>query len=181
MESLALEGTLKGHLVQFPYSEQGCAQLDQLAPAIDHHALDSILQLVLCSLNSPPIKSISLQFGEKNVAWYCVRGLTEVQIDDTGVSSLYSIVKGHCVGQEGFALEAMLLLLYHLPVFHPFFPLSEERAYGYSHTCKKYSLRCRKRSIQDVPALQCTPSSTAGSVSLLGGHWPGLVGQAHPI
>jgi len=37
--------------------------------------LHSLLQLVLCSLRRPPIKSISLQFQEKNVKGDCVKGL----------------------------------------------------------------------------------------------------------
>lgn len=31
IESLTLEGTFKGHLVQFSWSDQGQAQLDQVA------------------------------------------------------------------------------------------------------------------------------------------------------
>jgi len=54
---------------------------------------------------------------------YCVKGLTEVQIDDFSGSSLVhccsDIIEGHQVSQAGFALgEAMLVLSYHLPVFH---------------------------------------------------------------
>jgi len=42
---------------------------------IDHHFLDLILQPVLCSLNSPPMKAISFQFGEKDIIGYLVKGL----------------------------------------------------------------------------------------------------------
>ena len=35
LESLELEGTSKGHLVQLPYSEQGHAQLNQVAQGPD--------------------------------------------------------------------------------------------------------------------------------------------------
>ena len=55
---------------------------------------------------------------------YHVKGLTEVQIDDISGSFLvhrcsYTIIKGHWVGQAGFALgEAMLVLPYQLPAFH---------------------------------------------------------------
>ena len=34
------------------------------------------------------IKSISFQFGEKDVMWDLVKGLTEVEIDDISGSSL---------------------------------------------------------------------------------------------
>ena len=52
-----------------------------------------------------------------------VKGLTEVLLDDISGSSLVhccsDIIEGHQVSQAGFALgEAMLVLSYHLPVFH---------------------------------------------------------------
>jgi len=68
-----------------------------------------ILQPVLRSLNSPPIKSISLQFGENDVVGYHVKGLTEVQVDYISGPSLVhwcsdTIMEGYQVGQTGFAL-----------------------------------------------------------------------------
>ena len=44
------------------------------------HSLDLILYPVLHPLNSPLIKSISFQFGEKHVVGYCLKGLTEGQM-----------------------------------------------------------------------------------------------------
>ena len=72
-------------------------------------------------LNSPLIKSISLLLREKDVAGDCVKGPTEVQIDDIRRSPLvhrcsHSIREG-C--QAGLAAgEAMLAVSNHLPVLH---------------------------------------------------------------
>ena len=57
-------------------------------PLTVSHSLDLIVQPILCPLNSPHIKSIFFQFGEKDVVGHLVRGLTEVQIDDISGSSL---------------------------------------------------------------------------------------------
>jgi len=43
---------------------------------------------VLCPSNNPAIISVSFQYGEKDVVGYCVKGLTEVEIDDISGSSL---------------------------------------------------------------------------------------------
>jgi len=54
----------------------------------------------------------------------CVKGLSEVQIDDVSGSSFvhchsYTIIKSGKIGQAGPALgEAMLVLPYHLPLLH---------------------------------------------------------------
>ena len=54
---------------------------------------------------------------------YCVKGLTEVEIDDISGSSLAhrccdALIESHYVGQAGFALgEAMLVLPHQLPDF----------------------------------------------------------------
>jgi len=56
--------------------------------ATDHHPLDLTLQPVLHPSNSPPIKSVSFQFGEKDVVGYHAKGLTEVKIGDISGSSL---------------------------------------------------------------------------------------------
>ncbi|KAK4818851.1 LOW QUALITY PROTEIN: hypothetical protein QYF61_020070 [Mycteria americana] len=50
---------------------------------IDRYPLDVTIQPIPYPLNSPPIKSVSLQFREKDVVGDCVKGFTEVQIDDT--------------------------------------------------------------------------------------------------
>jgi len=77
-----------------------CHQTPSRCGATDHHSLDSILQQVLRPLNILPIKPLFSQIGEKNAVGYCVKGLTEVQIDDISGSSLVhrcgdTIIKGH--------------------------------------------------------------------------------------
>jgi len=51
-----------------------------------------ILQPVLCPFNSPPVKSISFQFGEKDIVGYLIKGLTEVHVDDMSCSSSLWVV-----------------------------------------------------------------------------------------
>jgi len=48
---------------------------------IDYYPLDATFQPIPHPPNSPPIKSISLQFREKDVVGDRVKGLTEVHID----------------------------------------------------------------------------------------------------
>ncbi|KAK4831239.1 LOW QUALITY PROTEIN: hypothetical protein QYF61_016471 [Mycteria americana] len=55
---------------------------------IDCYPLDAPIQPIPYPLNSPPIKSISLQFREKDVVGDQVKGFTEVQIDDIHCFSL---------------------------------------------------------------------------------------------
>ena len=42
IESLELEGTFKGHLVQLPCKEQGAPQLDQIAQSLIQPLLESL-------------------------------------------------------------------------------------------------------------------------------------------
>ena len=56
--------------------------------AIDRCSLDPILYPVHCPFNSPPVKSVSFPFGEKDAVGYCVKGLTEVQVDGISGSLL---------------------------------------------------------------------------------------------
>ncbi|KAK4820330.1 hypothetical protein QYF61_023563 [Mycteria americana] len=56
--------------------------------AVDHCCLDVTIQPIPHPLNSPPIKSLSLQFREKDVVGDRVEGLMEVQIDDIQASSV---------------------------------------------------------------------------------------------
>ncbi|PKU41222.1 hypothetical protein llap_8474 [Limosa lapponica baueri] len=49
----------------------------------NHYPLDVTNQPIPHPLNSPPIKPTSLQFREKNFVGDHVKGLTEVQIDDS--------------------------------------------------------------------------------------------------
>jgi len=56
--------------------------------AIDYYPLDATIQPTHNSLNSQPIKSVSPQFGEKDVVRDCVKGFTEVQIHHIHSSSL---------------------------------------------------------------------------------------------
>ncbi|KAK4807049.1 hypothetical protein QYF61_018390 [Mycteria americana] len=53
--------------------------LNIIGPTVDHYPLDATIQLIPHPLNSPSIKSISLQFREKDVVGDHVKGLTEVQ------------------------------------------------------------------------------------------------------
>ncbi|KAJ7428245.1 hypothetical protein BTVI_01097 [Pitangus sulphuratus] len=46
--------------------------------AIDHNSLVVSIQPVPYLSNSPSIKSMSLQFGDKDIMWDCIKGLTEV-------------------------------------------------------------------------------------------------------
>ena len=63
-------------------------QLPSRCGVIDCCSPDSILQLVLCSFNSSPIESVSFPFGGKDSVGYCVKGLTEVQVDGISGSLL---------------------------------------------------------------------------------------------
>ncbi|PKU40440.1 solute carrier family 22 member 7- hypothetical protein [Limosa lapponica baueri] len=56
--------------------------------AIEYHPLDATIQPIPYPLNSPPIKSISLQLDEQDVVGDRVKGLTEVQTDHIHMSSL---------------------------------------------------------------------------------------------
>ena len=56
--------------------------------AFDHYPLDMTIQSIPHPPNSPPIKSVSLQFREKDVMGDHVKELTEVQRDDIRSSSL---------------------------------------------------------------------------------------------
>ena len=63
-----------------------------------------ISQPVPDPLNSPPIKSISFQFEEKDVVEDHVKGITDTQVDDISGSSLphcnsNAIIKSHVVVQ----------------------------------------------------------------------------------
>jgi len=66
--------------------------------------------------NSPCIKPVPLQCGENDVVWDCIKGLTEVKIDDISFSSLIhqcsrSIVECHQLSQARFAFcEAVLVV-----------------------------------------------------------------------
>ena len=91
----------------------------------DDQSLSTNLQPVPCPLNSPLVKSIPLQFVEKGVMGDHVKGLIEVQIDDINDSSLvhwcnYAIVGSTAQGSSGRIClgEAMLVIPYHIPVFH---------------------------------------------------------------
>ena len=68
--------------------------------SVDHCPLDVIIQLIPQPNKSLPIKSISLQFREKDVVGDHVKGLTQNQIDDSHSSSLvhwhgHSTIEGH--------------------------------------------------------------------------------------
>ncbi|KAK4827398.1 LOW QUALITY PROTEIN: hypothetical protein QYF61_017803 [Mycteria americana] len=56
--------------------------------SVDHFPLDVTIQPIPHPLNSPPIKSLSLQFRKKDVVGDRVKGLIEVQIDNIRSSSL---------------------------------------------------------------------------------------------
>ncbi|PKU45958.1 hypothetical protein llap_3726 [Limosa lapponica baueri] len=56
--------------------------------AIEYYPLDATIQPIPYPLNSPPIKSISLQFGEQDIVGDRVKSLTKVQIDHIHRSSL---------------------------------------------------------------------------------------------
>ena len=67
---------------------------------VGHYSLDATIQTIPYPLNSPPIKSISLQFRKKDVVGNHVKGLTEIQMDDIHSSSLvhsgsHFITEGH--------------------------------------------------------------------------------------
>ena len=55
IESLELEGTFKGHLVQHPYSEQGHAQLDQVAKGLIHLHLESLQGWGINHISGQPV------------------------------------------------------------------------------------------------------------------------------
>jgi len=55
---------------------------------MDHYPLDATIQLIPHPLNSAPIKSICLQFREKDVVEDHVKVFTNVQIDDILLCSI---------------------------------------------------------------------------------------------
>lgn len=66
---------------------------------------------------SSPIKSLSSQFGEKDVVGGYVKGLTEVHIPvalplspDTVISVISMIMESHRVSQAGSALREVMLV-----------------------------------------------------------------------
>lgn len=87
--------------------------------AIDHHSLDTISQPVPCLLNNPLIKSILIQFGEKDAVECQVKGLTETHTDDIFPYSLTQL-SHHKKSYAGSTLgEVMLVILpYYLSLFH---------------------------------------------------------------
>ena len=54
---------------------------------IDHNPLAVTIQPIYYSLNSSPLKSIRLQFKEKDVMWDHTKGLEEIQVVDISCSS----------------------------------------------------------------------------------------------
>lgn len=68
--------------------------------AIVHNSLAVAIQTVIYPMNNPPFKSISLQFRDKNVVVDRIKGLAQVQVEDTSFISFVhlchgSIVEGH--------------------------------------------------------------------------------------
>ena len=55
IESLELEGTFKGHLVQLPYNEQGHLQLDQDAQSLVHPDLECLQGWGIHHLSEQPV------------------------------------------------------------------------------------------------------------------------------
>ena len=55
MESLELEGTFKGHLVQLPCNEQEHAQLDQVAQGLIQPLLESLQGRGIHHLSEQPV------------------------------------------------------------------------------------------------------------------------------
>ncbi|KAK4818403.1 hypothetical protein QYF61_012324 [Mycteria americana] len=79
--SLVLSANLlRVHSIPLPMSLMKI--LNSIGPTIDRYPLDATIQTIPHPPNSPPIKSVSLQFREKDVVGAHVKGLTEVQIDD---------------------------------------------------------------------------------------------------
>lgn len=69
---------------------------------------------MISSIN-PSVKPVSLQFNDKGVMWDCVKGLTEVKVDEISYSSRmhkhsHSVVEGHHIS------EAMLAVTDRLPL-----------------------------------------------------------------
>ena len=70
---------------------------------IDHHPLSAAFQPISYPTSGPPIKSTSLQFGDKDGVGDHVKGLGQVQVNDTGRLPFihqcrHSIVEGHKIG-----------------------------------------------------------------------------------
>ena len=86
--------------------------------------MDVTIQPISHPPNSPPIKSISLQFrrekdvvGTTSKALQKSRQMTSVALPLS--TDIVAVIEGHSVGQAGLALgEAMLAVSNHLPVFH---------------------------------------------------------------
>ena len=91
---------IKKHWSQYwPLGDTTCHQSPSKHWAFDHSP-HTISQPVPCPLNGPPNKFLSFQFGEKNIMEDCVKGFTEVQINDVSGCLLvhwcsYTIIEGH--------------------------------------------------------------------------------------
>ena len=91
--------------------------------AIDSNPLATIIETIIYQPNSPAFKSISLQFRDKNVVQYHLKGLAQVQVDDISCSFFvhwrcHSFI-GHQIGQARPAFaEAVLTVSDHLHILH---------------------------------------------------------------
>ena len=78
-------------------------QLQYIHTTIDHHPLSVAFQLVPYPPSGLPVKSTSLQFGDKDVMGNHVKGLVQVQVNDISRLPLihqrrHSITEGHKIG-----------------------------------------------------------------------------------
>jgi len=92
--------------------------------SVDNNPPVTANQPIIYPPNSPAFKSVSLQLRDKDVMWDHLRGLAQVQVDDTSRPSFvhqchHSIIEGHQIGQARFALgEAVLAVMDHLLISH---------------------------------------------------------------
>ncbi|GAB0189266.1 mitochondrial enolase superfamily member 1 [Grus japonensis] len=86
--------------------------------------LSATIQPIPYAPSGPSIKSMSLQFRDKDVIQDSIKCFTRVQVDDISCSALIyqqcnAIIEGHHVCQARFALsEAMLAVTNRLLIFH---------------------------------------------------------------
>ncbi|PKU36589.1 hypothetical protein llap_13111 [Limosa lapponica baueri] len=117
--------------------------------AIDRNSLSATIHPIPYPPSGPSVKSMSLQFRDKDIMWDRVKCFAQVQVDDTSCSSLIHqrcnlTVEDHQIYQAQFAFsEAMLTVTSHLLVFQCVLTVSRR-------ICSMISLATEVRLIRTV-------------------------------
>lgn len=96
--------------------DTACYWLTAGRRTIDHNSLPVSIQSILYLLSSSSIKSMSLQFGDKDIMWDHTEGLTELYADDICQSSCADcccyVIECHRTGGAKFALSKTIRQLW---------------------------------------------------------------------